>query len=89
MAETHVFRNRFAQYRSVALPTEHGGWGFLLEPVLLGLLLAPSPAGVLLALAGLATFLARHPADIWLRDTLASKTFPRTATALRFTLEKG
>lgn len=89
MAETHVFRNRVAQYRSVALPTEHGGWGFLLEPVLLGLLLAPSTAGVLLAFAGLAAFLARHPADIWLRDTLASKIFPRTATALRFALAYG
>lgn len=89
MAETHVIQKRFAQYRSVALPTEHGGWGFLLEPVLLALLLAPSAAGVLLALAGLAAFLARHPADIWLRDTLARKTFPRTVTALRFALAYG
>ncbi|VAV92581.1 Putative membrane-spanning protein, partial [hydrothermal vent metagenome] len=27
--------------RSIALPTEHGGWGFTLEPILLGLLVAP------------------------------------------------
>lgn len=24
--------------KSVAIPTEHGGWGFTLEPILLGLL---------------------------------------------------
>ncbi|MDX2007394.1 MAG: hypothetical protein SFU83_19325 [Meiothermus sp.] len=30
--------------RSVALPNEHGGWGFTLEPILLGLLVAPGEA---------------------------------------------
>ena len=45
--------------RSVALPTEHGGWGFLAEPILPGLLVAPSWAGLLLSLAALAVFLDR------------------------------
>ena len=37
--------------RSIALPTEHGGWGFTLEPILLGLLVAPTWAGFGLAVA--------------------------------------
>ena len=32
--------------RTVALPVEHGGWGISLEPVVLGLLVAPSASGI-------------------------------------------
>ena len=35
-------------WRSVAIPTEHGGWGLTLEPVVLGLAVAPSLAGIAL-----------------------------------------
>ncbi len=54
-------RARRPTLRSVALPTEHGGWGLTLEPGLLGVLLAPSLAGLLLGLAALLAFLARTP----------------------------
>lgn len=47
--------------RALALPAEHGGWGFVLEPVVLGLLVCPSRPGGALALAATATFLAHHP----------------------------
>ncbi len=43
--------------RLVALPVEHGGWGMLGAPILLGLWLAPSPAGFWLSLAALGIFL--------------------------------
>ena len=39
--------------KSVALPTEHGGWGFTLEPLLLGLLLSPGLPTLGLSLPGL------------------------------------
>ncbi len=41
------------------LPAEHGTWFMLAFPLLLGLLLRPTPAGLLLALAALAVFLSR------------------------------
>ena len=44
--------------RSVALPTEHGGWGLTLEPVLLGLLVAPSVAGLAIGGAAFLVFVA-------------------------------
>ena len=44
--------------RSVALPVEHGGWGMLGEPLLLGLFIAPSWAGLGVALGALGGFLA-------------------------------
>jgi hypothetical protein len=46
---------------SVFLPKEHGSWSLVLEPVALGLLIAPSFAGGALAVAALAGFFARRP----------------------------
>ncbi|MBI2516228.1 MAG: YwiC-like family protein [Opitutae bacterium] len=46
---------------SVFLPKEHGSWSLALEPLALGLLVAPSFAGVALAAAALAGFFARRP----------------------------
>ncbi|HEX7318296.1 MAG TPA: YwiC-like family protein [Pyrinomonadaceae bacterium] len=72
--------------KTVALPTEHGGWGITLEPVVLGLLVAPSVAGAGLALATVAAFLARHPFKIVAGDRRRGRRFARTPYAERFTL---
>jgi YwiC-like protein len=72
--------------RSVAVPVEHGGWGFLVEPIVLGLALAPSRSGVLIALAALAAFLARHPLKLALGDRRRTMRYPRTALAERVAL---
>ena len=72
--------------RTVALPTEHGGWGITLEPVLLGLLVAPSWAGAGLALATVCAFLARHPFKIVAGDRRRGRRFARTPYAERFAL---
>lgn len=77
------------QWRTVALPVEHGGWGFLLEPVLLGLLVAPSGAAAALSLAVIAAFLLRQPAKILLVDWRRGRTFARTQLAWRFAVVYG
>lgn len=46
---------------SVFLPKEHGSWSLALEPLALGLLVAPSSAGGAFAIAALAAFFARRP----------------------------
>jgi hypothetical protein len=71
-------------WKPIALPAEHGGWGLLAEPLLLGLVLAPSAAGVWLALAALLGFLARHPLRLWFLDRRKAVRYPRTALAERF-----
>ncbi len=68
----------------MALPVEHGGWGFLLEPMALGLLLAPSPAGLAVGLSALCAVLARHPLRLVLMDRRRGARYPRTALAERF-----
>jgi hypothetical protein len=70
-------------WRAVALPSEHGGWGLTLEPALLGLLVAFSGAGVLLAVAALVAFVARTPLKVALVDRWRGRRLPRTALAER------
>ena len=64
--------------RPLALPAEHGGWGFLAEPILLGLLVAPSWSGAFVAAAAVFAFLARHPLKLALQDAARGRRYPRT-----------
>lgn len=73
-------------WRAIAVPAEHGGWGLLGEPVVLGLALAPSVSGACLALAAVLAFLARHPLRLVLMDRRRGARYPRTALAARFFL---
>ncbi|HKY13636.1 MAG TPA: YwiC-like family protein [Microthrixaceae bacterium] len=75
--------------RAVALPTEHGGWGLTLEPCLLGLLIAPSVAGVCLTVAAMLAFLVRTPLKLVLVDRRRGRTLPRTHIARRVALIEG
>ena len=70
--------------RSVALPIEHGVWGFWLEPALLGLLVAASGAGVALVVAALAAVLLQTPLSLALGDRRRGRRYPRTALAWRW-----
>lgn len=75
-----------ARARAVALPAEHGSWSLVAEPILLGLLAAPSWAGLCLALAAFFAFLAYQPLSIVWRDTRRGRRYARTTLALRFGL---
>jgi hypothetical protein len=70
-------------WKAIAVPVEHGGWGFLVEPVVLGLVLAPSWAGLCLAGAAVTAFLARHPLRLALTDRRKGVRYPRTVLAER------
>lgn len=69
--------------RAVAIPSEHGGWGFTLEPVMLGLLVAPGWAGLGLGVAALMAFLVRHPLRLWITDLRRGRRYHRTVLAGR------
>lgn len=75
--------------RSIALPTEHGGWGFTLEPILLGLLVAPSASAWELSAAALGIFLARRPVKILSTDLVRGRWLARSKIALIFALIYG
>ncbi len=75
--------------KTIAIPSEHGGWGFLLEPLLLSLLVAPSAAGLCIAIATAGAFLTRHPLKILMTDRRRNRRFTRTIMAERFVLLYG
>ncbi|HRF98379.1 MAG TPA: YwiC-like family protein, partial [Aggregatilineales bacterium] len=75
--------------RSVALPAEHGGWGFLIEPIVLGLLVAFSGAGLLLAISAFGVFLIHQPLKIAIKDRMKGNRPPRTILAERFAVGYG
>src|SRR5262249_4563575 len=64
--------------RPLVLPIEHGGWGILLEPLLLRMLVPPSPGGAVIALASLFVFLARQPLKLAMQDAIRHRSFART-----------
>ncbi len=69
-------------WRAVALPAEHGGWSLTAEPVLLGLLVAPSIGGAALGVAALLAFVARTPLRLVLVDLHRRRWLPRTRSAV-------
>lgn len=72
-----------APWRAVAVPAEHGGWGLTLEPVLLGLLVTPSLAGVAIGLAAFLAFLVRTPLKLALVDRHRDRWLERSGLAAR------
>ena len=72
--------------RAVALPAEHGGWALVIEPMALGILLAPSIGGLFIGVGVLACFLARHPLKVAVGDRRRNRVMKRTSLAERFAL---
>jgi hypothetical protein len=82
-SEDHAPPQQRSLLRSVAVPTEHGGWGLTLESVLLGLAVSWSAAGVCLGVAAFVAFLARTPLKTVLVDARRHRDLPRTRLARR------
>lgn len=75
--------------RTVVVPTEHGGWGFTLEPVLIGTLVAPGLPALGVALATFATFLTRRPLRMAFADWKHDRHLERTTLAARSVVALG
>jgi hypothetical protein len=73
-------------WRTVAVPTEHGGWGLTLEPVLLGAIVAFSWSGVAIGLAAFLAFLVRTPLKLALVDRRRHRSLPRTRLATKLAI---
>lgn len=70
-------------WRTVAIPSEHGGWGLTLEPALLGLLLAFSWPGVAIGLTAFLAFLLRTPLKLAAIDRRRHRSLTRSRLAAR------
>ncbi len=59
--DTMTLQHERPGWIATARPREHGSWSLALEPLVLGLAVAPSGAGLALAVATLGAFFARRP----------------------------
>lgn len=73
-----------SSWRMVVIPSEHGGWGLTAEPILLGLLLAFSWAGLAIGAAAFLAFLVRTPLKLAIGDRRRHRSLRRTTLAWRF-----
>ncbi|MEO8041669.1 MAG: YwiC-like family protein [Acidobacteriota bacterium] len=72
--------------KSVALPIEHGSWGFLFEPLVAGIAIAPSKASPWIAFFVIGAFMIRQPLKVVLSDWRSRRWLPQTRYAVRFLL---
>ena len=70
--------------KSIALPNEHGSWGILFEPLVLGIAVAPSAASPFVALLYIGAFLSRQPLKWYIADLKAKRERGQTAAARMF-----
>ena len=87
MAETTTSER--PTWKAVAIPAEHGGWGLTLEPGVLGLLVAPTWAGLCLAAAAMLAFVVRTPLKVVAVDRRRGRRLARTELASRIVVAEG
>lgn len=78
--------NPKVRLKPIALPVEHGSWGFLLEPLVAAVVVAPSASAPWIFLMAAAAFLARQPLKIYLGDVRAHRKLPQTDYAFKFSM---
>ncbi len=79
-----INQERKVRVRGIALPNEHGSWGFLFEPIVAAVAIAPSIAAFWIVLLVVGAFLTRQPLKILLSDLRTKQSLPQTAVALKF-----
>lgn len=70
--------------KQVSLPTEHGSWGFLFEPIVVALAIGPSISGFAIAVMTIGAFLARQPLKVLIIDRLGQRNNARARAAVNF-----
>jgi YwiC-like protein len=70
--------------RGIALPVEHGAWGFLFEPLVAAVVVAASSNAIWISLLVIGAFLMRQPLKILIADLQVKRNLPQTTMAIKF-----
>lgn len=79
-----VNTKRNVRVRGIALPVEHGAWGFLFEPLVAAIAVAGSFNAIWISMLVIGAFLTRQPLKILLADLQAKRNLPQTSVAIKF-----
>ncbi|MDM7922853.1 MAG: YwiC-like family protein [Pyrinomonadaceae bacterium] len=77
---------REVRVKRLILPTEHGSWGFLLEPIVAAIAIGFSAAGGWITLMVVGAFLARQPLKFALLGLAGNGFREQTIAAIKFTV---
>lgn len=77
-------KKRPVEWRRLLLPNEHGSWAFVLEPLVLGLLVAFSPTALWVTLAVILGFFCRKPTKYAFATSATSVSVLRQPARLAF-----
>jgi hypothetical protein len=69
--------------KQIALPSEHGSWGFLFEPIVASLAIGFSLPGAMIAVMTIGGFLARQPLKVLIIDRAGQRIAERARIATR------
>lgn len=75
-------KRRRLRLRGLALPNEHGSWSVLFEPLVAGIVVAPSIASPFIGLLFVGGFLAHQPLRVCLTDLRNRRKMPHTSAAV-------
>jgi hypothetical protein len=70
--------------RGIAVPTEHGAWGMVFEPIVAALAVSFSLGGLAAAVAFVGAFLMRQPLRVLMAERAAGRRLPQGGPARRY-----
>lgn len=70
--------------KSIALPNEHGAWGFLFEPIVASLAIAFSVGGIWIAVMTVGAFLSRQPVKVYILNRHGRRDPDIKAASIKF-----
>ncbi len=77
-------KNNNIRLRGIALPNEHGSWGFLFEPLVAAVAIAPTIQSFSVSILVIGVFLTRQPFKIRFSNWLESRDLPVNRFADKF-----
>lgn len=85
MPDSSAFRPQIKiDRKKIALPSEHGSWGFLFEPIVASLAIGFSLPGAMIAIMTIGGFLARQPLKVLIIDRTGQRNAERARVAAGF-----
>ena len=79
-----IKQERKVRLRGIALPNEHGAWGFLFEPIVAAVAIVPSVPAIFIISLFVGAFLTRQPLKVVFSNWRTKRNLPQSTVAIKF-----